>query len=259
MTSIAIGALVLGGLASFGVVSASAAGPTITATPSTGLQNGSVVTVAGTGFMDNETVYALECLATAKSQIDCDLSTASATMTSATGTFSTAVTVATGTIAGTTTCGTSSTDLSNCAIVVSTNPPTADQAIAPITFAMPTTTTTTTIPVKVGPRRFHVSPVSGLVNRSLVRVWGTGFKPHDQVYVVECLKTSKSQAGCDLKTLKPVRITASGVLPSFKFRVVAGKIGKGFCGTKLSNLKSCAISVGNATKGDSAQVRIAFK
>jgi hypothetical protein len=113
--------------------------------------------------------------------------------------------------------------------------------------------------VKVGPRRFHVSPVTGLKNRSLVRVSGTGFKPHDQVYVVECLATSKSQAGCDLRTLKPVKITATGVLPSFKFRVVAGKIGTGFCGTKPTNLKSCSISVANALKGDSARVRIAFK
>ena len=91
-----------------------------------------------------------------------------------------------------------------------------------------------------------------------MRVWGTGFKPHDQVYVVECLATSKSQTGCDLKTLHPVKITATGVLPAFHFKVVAGKIGTGSCGTKASNLRSCAISVANATKGDSGQVRIAF-
>jgi hypothetical protein len=264
MTSIAIGTLVLGGLASFGVMSASAAGPTITVTPSTGLTNGNAVTVAGTGFMDNETLYALECIndGASTNQTDCDTSTVSIATSSATGTFSTSVTVVAGAIAGTSTCGTSSTDLSSCAIVVSTNPPSADAALFPITFAMAsptTTTTTTTIPVKVGPRRFHVSPVTGLKNRSAVRVSGTGFKPHDQVYVVECLATSKSQAGCDLKTLKPVKITATGVLPAFTFRVVAGKIGTGFCGTKASNLKSCAISVANASKGDSAQVRITFK
>jgi hypothetical protein len=182
-------------------------------------------------------------------------------MTSATGTFSTAVTVVAGAIA-TTTCGTSSTDLANCAIVVSTNPPSADQAIAPITFALPsptTTTTTTPPPAKKAPHKFHVAPATGLKNGTKVLVWGTGFKPHDQVYVVECLATSKSQAGCDLKTLHPVKITATGVLPSFRFKVVAGKIGTGFCGTKASNLKSCSISVANASKGDSGQVRITFK
>lgn len=260
MTSIAIGALVLGGLASFGVVSASAAGPTITATPSTGLQNGSVVVVAGTGFMDNETLYALECLATATGQADCDVSTVATTTSSATGTFSTNVTVVTGTIANGTTCGTSSTDLSSCAIVVSTNPASADQAITPITFSLPSRTTTTTKPpVKVGPRTLHVSPVTGLKNGSSVRVSGTGFKPRDQVFVLECLATSRSEAGCDIKTLHPVRITATGVLPAFRLRVVTGKIGTGFCGTKPTNLKSCSISVGNAAKGDSARVRIAFK
>ncbi len=259
MTNIAIGVLVLGGLTSLGVASASAATPTITATPNTALQSGTSVTVAGTGFMANETVYALECMVGATSQLGCDVSTVSAATTSATGTFSTAITVATGAV-GTTTCGTSSSDLSNCNISVSTNPPTADAASTPITFALPSPTTTTTKPpVKIGPRRFHVAPVAGLKNGSFVRVSGTGFKPRDQVYVVECLTTSKSQSGCDLKTLKPVKITASGVLPAFRFKVVAGKIGTGSCGTKTSNLKSCAISVANATKGDSGQVRITFK
>lgn len=259
MTSIAIGTLIVGGLASLGVASASAAGPSITATPSTGLVNGQAVTVAGTGFIANETLYALECAANATNQTGCDLNTVALVTSSATGTFSTTVTVATGTVAGTTTCGTSSSDLTACNIIVSTNPPSADAASTPITFALPTATTTTTLPVKIGPRRFHVSPVSGLKNRSSVRVWGTGFRPHDQVYVVECLVTSKSQAGCDLKTLKAVKITATGVLRAFTFRVVAGKIGTGTCGTKASNLKTCAISVANANKGDSGQVRITFK
>jgi hypothetical protein len=262
MTSIAVGAMVLGGLTTFGVVSASATGPAITATPSTGLANGTVVSVSGTGFMDNEQLYALECYnaGAATNATDCDTSTVAPVESSATGTFTTSITVATGTI-GPSTCGTMASDLSNCLIVVSTNPQTADAALTPITFALPnpTTTTTTTLPVKVGPRRFHVAPVSGLKNHSSVRVSGTGFKPRDQVYVVECLATSKSQAGCDLKTLHPVKITATGVLPSFKFKVVAGKIGTGFCGTKASNLKSCAISVANVSKGDSARVRIAFK
>jgi hypothetical protein len=261
MTSIAIGALVVGGFASLGVATASAATPAITATPSTGLVNGQAVTVAGTGFIANEQLYAIECAANSTSALGCDVATVSPVMSSATGTFSTTITVVTGTV-GTTTCGTTSSDLTACDISVSTNPQSADAASILITFALPTattTTTTTTLPVKIGPRKFHVAPVSGLKNRSSVRVWGTGFKPHDQVYVVECLVISKSQTGCDLKTLKPVKITATGVLPSFRFTVVAGKIGTGTCGTKASNLKTCAISVANATKGDSGQVRITFK
>jgi neocarzinostatin family protein len=264
MTGIASATLILGGLTSLGLATtASAAGPTIQVTPSTGLTNGTAVSVAGTGFQDNETVYALECIndGASTNETDCDTSTVSIATTSATGTFTASVTVVAGTVAGTSTCGTTSTDLSSCAIVVSTNPPSADAALFPITFALPspTTTTTTTIPVKVGPRKFHVAPVKNLKNGSRVKVWGTGFKPHDQVYVIECLATSKSEAGCDLKTLHPVKITATGVLPAFNFKVVTGKIGTGTCGTTAKNLKSCAISVANATKGDSGQVRITFK
>ena len=260
MTSIAIGTLILGGLTTLGVATASAAGPSIMVTPSTDLANGQSVTVTGAGFMDNETLYALECIDGATGELDCDVSTVAMATTSGTGTFTTLLTVATGTIAGTTTCGTSSNDLSNCQILVSTNPASADEASAPINFALPSpTTTTTTPPVKIGPHKFHVAPVKNLKNGSRVRVWGTGFKPSDQVFVVECLATSKSQAGCDLKTLHEVKITAAGVLRSFEFKVVTGKIGNGSCGTKASNLKSCSVSVANALKGDSGRVRIAFK
>jgi hypothetical protein len=214
--------------------------------------------------MDNETLYALECIndGASTNETDCDTSTVAVATSSGTGTFTTSVTLVAGTIAGSSTCGTTSADLAACAIVVSTNPPSADAAIFPITFALPsptTTTTTTTPPVKIGPRKFHVAPVKNLRNGSKVRVSGTGFKPGDQVYVIECLATSKSEAGCDLKTLHPVKITARGVLPAFNFKVLTGKIGNGTCGTKASNLKSCSISVANASKGDSARTRIAFK
>jgi hypothetical protein len=262
MTSIAIGTLILGGLTSLGLATAaSAAGPTITATPNTGLQNESVVAVTGSGFADGETVYLVECPAVPTSS-NCDEATAVPTTTSATGTISANFTVITGTISGTVTCGTSSSDLANCSIVAAALPPATDEALTPITFALPsptTTTTTTTPPVKIGPRRFHVAPVKNLKNGSKVRVSGTGFKPGDQVYVIECLASSTSEAGCDLKTLHPVKINAKGVLGAFNFQVVTGKIGNGTCGTKASNLRSCSISVANASKGDSARTRIAFK
>lgn len=266
ITTIAMSAMIIGGIAVMGAATASAAGPSILLTPSTGLQSGTAVSVSGTGFQDNETLYALECinLGASTNQTDCDTSTVAIATTSATGTFTTSVTVVTGTISSTaspSTCGTSASDLTNCAIVVSTNPPSADAAIAPITFALPspTTTTTTTIPVNHGPRRFHVAPATGLKNGSKVKISGTGFKAGDHVYVVECLATSTSEAGCDLKTLHPVTITGTGVLRAFSFKVLTGKIGNGTCGTKKSNLKSCSISVANASKGDSARVRISFK
>src|SRR5580692_2915250 len=120
MTGIASVTLILGGLTSLGLATtASAAGPTIVLTPSTGLVNGSAVNVAGSGFQANETLYALECIneGAATAQADCDTNTLTVvTATSATGTFSATVTVATGTISSTatpSTCGTSSTDLTN--------------------------------------------------------------------------------------------------------------------------------------------------
>jgi hypothetical protein len=180
---------------------------------------------------------------------------------SATGTFTQAFNVKTETSIGGSTCGTVATDLSNCIVEVA-NMSDTDAAAAPITFAVPvatTTTTTTAPPVNHGPRTLHVAPTTKLTNGSKVKVSGTGFKVGDHVYVVECLATSTSQAGCDLKTLKAVTITGSGVLRAFSFKVVTGKIGTGTCGTKASNLKSCSISVANASKGDSARVRIAFK
>lgn len=257
MTSIAMGALVLGGLASLGAATASAAGPAITVTPNTALVGGQTVSVVGTGYTPGLTLYAIECLATATSITGCDTSSATLVTESATGTFTQAFVVVAG-VVGSGTCGTTSSDLT-CIVEVADQAQT-NSAAAPITFALPSpTTTTTSPPVKIGPRRFHVAPVTGLKNGSKVRVSGTGFKPGDQVFVIECLATSTTEAGCDIKTLHPVKITARGVLPAFNFKVLTGKIGTGTCGTKPSNLKSCSISVGNAAKGDSARTRITFK
>jgi hypothetical protein len=226
-------------------------------TPNTALTGGETVSVVGSGYTPGLTLFAIECLATATSITGCDTASATPVTESATGTFTQPFIVVTGTV-GSGTCGTTSTDLT-CIVEVADQAQT-NTAAAPITFATPVaTTTTTTPPVKIGPRRFHVAPVKNLRNGSKVRVSGTGFKPGDQVYVIECLATSTSEAGCDLKTLHPVKITAKGVLSAFNFKVVTGKIGTGTCGTKASNLKSCSISVANASKGDSARTRIAFK
>jgi hypothetical protein len=56
----------------------------------------------------------------------------------------------------------------------------------------------------------------------------------------------------------PVKITAAGVLPKTKFKVATGTIGNGKCGTLASNLRKCAVSVGNASGGDSAVFKIVF-
>ncbi|HVA69987.1 MAG TPA: neocarzinostatin apoprotein domain-containing protein [Acidimicrobiales bacterium] len=104
-----------------------------------------------------------------------------------------------------------------------------------------------------------VKPSTKLHNGERVQVSGRGFKPGDSVYIVECLFSAKGAAGCNISGAIPATITAAGILPKKTFKVITGKIGNGKCGTKASNLKTCAISAGNISGGDSAVARITFK
>jgi hypothetical protein len=104
-----------------------------------------------------------------------------------------------------------------------------------------------------------VKPAVGLMKGKVIRVTGSGFKAHDQVFLVECLAVAAGQSQCDIDTATPATITANGVLPSTKFKVLTGKIGNGTCGTKPSTLKKCVINAGNASGGDTATAPIAFK
>ncbi|MFY9783978.1 MAG: neocarzinostatin apoprotein domain-containing protein [Acidimicrobiales bacterium] len=105
-----------------------------------------------------------------------------------------------------------------------------------------------------------VTPSKNLKNGEKVSVAGSGFKPGDTVFLVECLVKAKGEAGCEVNGIPPQEtITATGLLPRSTFKVVEGTIGDGKCGTTKANLKNCAVSVGNATGGDSAVAPIAFK
>jgi hypothetical protein len=111
-----------------------------------------------------------------------------------------------------------------------------------------------------GKPKVVVSPSTNLRNGETVSVAGSGFKPGDTVFFVECLAKAKGQANCAVNGIPPSEtITKTGLLPRTKFKVVEGKIGNGKCGTTKANLKACAVSVGNATGGDSAVGVIAFK
>ena len=103
-----------------------------------------------------------------------------------------------------------------------------------------------------------VTPSTGLTNHKIVTVSGTGFKPKDNVYITECQANAKGEAGCDIFTALPAKISAKGVLAKTKFKLVTGTVGNGKCGTVTSNLKKCAVSVGNASGGDSAVFKIVF-
>lgn len=280
--SVAALALALGGLAVYGATTASATGGVLTVMPSTGLANGSAVMVSGTGFTPGDSLYILECLASAIGESGCDISTATPTAVSSSGAFGpTSFTVITGTIAEGMTCGTSSSDAAACEVSVG-NISGNDTATYPISFGTSSATTTTTIASSSSttttiassttttvattttslpyvPRRLTVSPDANLKNGSVVKVTGVGFKPGDTIFVLECLTSVKGEAQCDLKTLKSVTIRSNGDLPAVDIKVATGKIGTGLCGTKKSNLKGCEISAGTASKADSAVARITFK
>ena len=104
-----------------------------------------------------------------------------------------------------------------------------------------------------------VTPATNLHNGESVKVTGTGFKPGDSVYIVECLDTAKGESNCNILNTVPATISKSGALAKSTFKVSTGKIGNGKCGTATANLKDCAVSVGNISGGDSAVFRIAFK
>ena len=110
--------------------------PVLKATPSTKLVNNQKVQLTGTGFPRNKPVYAVECLATAKSLSGCDVAHSRAFRTTATGTFPKKYffTVHTGRIgtgksAGT--CG-SKTTTKNCSIAIASG--SLSYAGTPITF-----------------------------------------------------------------------------------------------------------------------------
>ncbi len=108
-------------------------------------------------------------------------------------------------------------------------------------------------------RTLVISPSSGLANGETVKVSGSGFTPKDSLYLIECLKTSTNQAGCDLTTATPVTVSATGTFAATSFTVVTGAIGTGKCGTTTANADACAINAGNPTGGDSTQGLIKFK
>jgi len=108
--------------------------------------------------------------------------------------------------------------------------------------------------------KITVTPSTGLKNGEKVTVKGTGFKPKDSVYIVECLRSAKGGSQCAIGGIPiPITINAKGVLPATKFVVTTGKVGSGTCGTKKSNLAKCDVSVGNASGGDSTTAPIIFK
>ena len=108
-------------------------------------------------------------------------------------------------------------------------------------------------------RTIVVTPSTGLSNGQSVTVTGSGFTPNDSVFLIECLATSTSQAGCNVASATPATVSAKGTIAATTFKVTTGTIGNGKCGTTAANAGACAINIGNITGGDSAQGLIKFK
>ena len=111
-----------------------------------------------------------------------------------------------------------------------------------------------------------VTPNHGLVNGQLVTVSGHGI-PHSGSgtnltwFITECTASVRGRMNpstdtpyCDVTDAQAIRVGHNGSF-SAKFRVRAGIVGDGYCGT--AGHSGCVLSVGNA-RGQGAVVRITF-
>ncbi len=158
--------------------------------------------------------------------------------------------------------GTSSTCVLNGSTLVSTSIGTCrvraakkgDGAYRAVTSSVVTFTFTHKPAVKV----LSVSPTSDLKAGDEVRVAGSGFTPHQQVVIAECMVGAGNLSQCDRVTAKTVVVGASGVLPTTSVVMATGRIGHGTCGTSPTNLSSCELHVSNAAFGTANIVALHF-
>lgn len=245
-------ALIVGGLGmTAGVLSASATTltvPTISISPSIGLTNGQTVTITGSGFEPNEaSLNAVECNPTALvvGAAGCNIGINPITP-NADGDFTASFTVATGAVgtgAGAGTCGTSATD-ATCFISIGSTATDSNVAGATISFAS-------------GPG-VEITPSTGLKDGSSVTITGSGFADGDSLVAVECLDTATTPAGCDTSSAQGITATSTGALPPTTYKVVAGTIGTGKCGTTAANYDDCVIEVAEVSGADQGFSTIDF-
>jgi Neocarzinostatin family len=145
-----------------------AGGPGVSLSPSTGLTNTQSVTLTGADFTAGDSVYAIECLATATTRAGCDTSTVVPMTVSPQGTLpSTYFKVVTGKI-GTGSCGTSAADYAACIIEVA-NAGGTDRGIATMDFVAPAVT------VSSSPVATRVSGPAVIGRSVAVIVYGKNF------------------------------------------------------------------------------------
>jgi hypothetical protein len=218
---------------------AAAAAPAVTATwdgqaGGFGVQDGSIVAVAGTGFPASVTVYVSECSTLTGGAADCDADPSNGgvaiSQTDASGAFSIPATASAPFIArdetlGSKTCGAGS----GCFVVATTNPqapdPTTNTASAALTFD-----------------RLQIAPRTALKNGQLVNITGGGFSPNGTVYISECTSADPSKAtqACDFNHIKTVPTDANGAFATTTFQVHTGVVGSD--GSKCNPGGSCIVA-----------------
>jgi hypothetical protein len=132
-------------------------------------------------------------------------------------------------------------------------------AAAGLLFAVPASAGTTSLSVKV-------SPDKGLVNGQVVTVSGRGLSHSATTtgltwFITQCTAAVRDRVNlstdtphCDVTDAKAIRVSHDGSF-STRFRVRAGIVGDGYCGT--AGHTSCVIGVTTA-KGQGTVVKISF-
>jgi hypothetical protein len=245
LSSAAAAALILGGLVlTADALTAGAATtvvPSFTITPDIGLTNGQTVSLSGSGFTPGASLAGVECNGQATGIAGCDTSSIDPITVTSSGTFTVTFSVMTGTI-GNGTCGTTALN-TLCFIAIGT---TSDALVADASFGF------------IGGPGVSLTPSTGLSNSQSVTIAGSGFTAGDNVFAIECLATATSEAGCDTSTATPMTVSELGTLPATYFKVVAGKVGTGSCGTTAANYADCIVEVANASGADRGVATIDF-
>ncbi|HVC70430.1 MAG TPA: neocarzinostatin apoprotein domain-containing protein [Acidimicrobiales bacterium] len=106
------------------------------------------------------------------------------------------------------------------------------------------------------------TPKKPLVNGTVVTVSGSGFTANDSLYVGQCVTADQSLTGggCNINGFQPVTVSGTGTFSGVQVTLITGQIGvdPGTCGTTKQDAKACSLSAGNASGGDSKQVKIKF-
>ena len=109
-----------------------------------------------------------------------------------------------------------------------------------------------------------VHPDTGLAKNPNVHVNGSHYKAEEgqTVYIVECVNTATTEAGCDIAGVGTATISSTGALPRTKFQVhekfTNGGNTRTTCNANGDASGGCAIVVANSAMTELAAAPISF-